>query len=90
VGSTPYSGSEIGLHSANTHIISANSNITAVLDEVQINDIIYLEGYLVNVITEIEGTTWFVDTSLTRRDTGDGGCEQLYVTKIIWNEHEYH
>jgi hypothetical protein len=89
VGSSPYKGEDIGLHSANTHIIPANTNITAVLDKVQIDDIIYLEGYLVNVITKIDGTSWFVDTSLTRGDTGDGGCEQMYVTKIIWNEQEY-
>jgi hypothetical protein len=89
VGSSPYSGNEIGLHSANTHIIPATSNITAVLDRVQVNDVIYLEGRLVNVTAEIDSTTWYVDSSLTRSDTGDGGCEQLYVTKIIWNEQEY-
>jgi hypothetical protein len=89
VNSTPFSGQEIGLQSANTHIIPANDNITWVLDRVQINDVIYLEGYLVNIITEIDGTKWYVDSSLTRADTGDGGCEQLYVKRIIWNGQEY-
>lgn len=89
VSSSPYKELDIGLNSANTHIIPATPNITSAIDRMQINDIIYLEGYLVNVIAKIDGTTWYVDTSLTRDDVGDGGCEQLYLERIIWNGQEY-
>ncbi|MFZ6031576.1 MAG: hypothetical protein ACOYYS_28025 [Chloroflexota bacterium] len=86
---SPYDGWEIGAQSANTHVIPASTNILSALDKVKNNDLIYLEGYLVNVSATIGDYTWRANTSLSRTDSGDGACEQLYVARMIWNGQAY-
>jgi hypothetical protein len=67
------------LRSANMHLIPASTTIKRKLFEVKPNDIVLLEGKLVN-LTKADGWSW--NTSLTRTDTGDGACEIMYVENI--------
>jgi hypothetical protein len=60
---------------ANTHIIPATAEIEARALAIKPGAIIRLRGYLVRVDSE-----W--TSSLTRRDTGDGACEIIYVTDL--------
>lgn len=79
----PLSVSYISNHSANTHIIAANNKVLRGLSNIKKNDIVYMEGHLVNVFREGKGgyNTW--DTSLARNDnSSDGGCEVFYVKKL--------
>jgi len=47
------------------------------------NDIVYMEGHLVNVFREGKGGYNIWDTSLARNDnSSDGGCEVFYVKKL--------
>jgi hypothetical protein len=72
---------EIENNSANVHIVPSNEKIKDYLiDEVNKDDEIYLEGFLVNLKHESNGS--FRKTSVKRTDTGSGACEILYVTKV--------
>lgn len=76
-----FSVAEVSRGSANTHIIPANSQIKDYIAEnVQEGNVIYLAGYLVNVLGKQHQGTW--RTSTVRSDVGAGACEILYVTKI--------
>jgi hypothetical protein len=66
-------------HSANTHILPANNDIARQVKSVKRDDIVRLQGYLVQV-TKADGFLW--RSSLTRGDTGDGSCEVLWVTNV--------
>jgi hypothetical protein len=66
-------------HSANTHILPANKDIARQIKSVRRDDIVRLQGYLVQV-TKSDGFLW--RSSLTRGDTGDGSCEVLWVTSV--------
>ncbi len=70
------------LNSSNHHLIPANDNIRRALRSVRKNDVIELEGYLVNVHGNIKGRTFNWNTSLSREDKGDGSCEIMYVRRI--------
>lgn len=75
--------SYISDHSANTHIIAANNAVLRGVQNIKKNDIVYMEGYLVNVFRKEKNgyNTW--DTSLVRNDnSSDGGCEVFYVKKL--------
>src|SRR5262245_52990639 len=65
----PYSVEDVSLHSANVHTIPATANLAAALRQVQRNDIILLEGMLVDVDLS-QG--YHAETSLTRADSGAG------------------
>lgn len=66
---------------ANTHVIAANNEIKSYISQkVKINDLIYLEGDLVDVVDEDKMIR--ADTSLSREDQSPGGCEILLVRKV--------
>jgi hypothetical protein len=69
-------------HSANNHIIPANENIHEAVKTIWKKDIVVLEGVLVNIKGTYKGqpVTW--NTSLSRKDTGNGSCELFYVSKV--------
>ncbi len=69
----------IASHSANTHLIPADTRLGFVLGRVRRGDIVRLTGDLVDVSTA-DGFQW--KTSLSRTDSGDGGCELLYVRSV--------
>jgi hypothetical protein len=80
---SPYGGGDIRTQSANVHIIPANDNLAAALATVEPDDIIYLQGMLVDVSTDRGGGEFKLATSLSRSDGGGGSCEIMYVEKLI-------
>jgi hypothetical protein len=69
--------------SANNHIIPANDAVRKQLQRVREGQLVRLKGYLVNA-SKPDGWRW--NSSQTREDTGDGGCEILYTQSIEWLE----
>ncbi len=75
----------ISTHSANNHIIAANNGVLRGVRNIKKEDIVYMEGYLVNAFRKGSGNngyfTW--ETSLVRNDNSyDGGCEVFYLKKL--------
>ena len=66
-------------HSANMHLIPANSDVKHQLKKIKTGNIVHLHGFLVN-ISRSDGFYWH--SSLTRNDTGDGACELMYVQSV--------
>jgi hypothetical protein len=79
---SPFDNSFVISHSANNHIIPANENIHEAVKTIGKKDIVVLEGFLVNIKGIYKGkpVTW--NTSLSRKDTGNGSCELFYVSKV--------
>ncbi len=84
-----YSRSYMIRHSANVHIIPATDNLDKALRQIEKNDLVYLEGYLVNLQVRDGDRVGHVNTSLSREDTGDGACEILYVERLVVNGRLY-
>jgi hypothetical protein len=70
---------EIEDSSANMHMIPANDTAARELREVRPGEVIHLEGFLVDVQRD-DGWHW--NTSMTREDTGAGGCEIVLVESL--------
>lgn len=86
----PLTGEYISEHSANTHIIAANNNILSGVKDIKEGDIVYLEGYLVNVFMNNKGNSYEWNTSLARNDNSyNSGCEILYVNKLMIGKDTY-
>ena len=77
---SPHSKRYIEKHSANTHIIPENDEIQKTLKKIRKDDIVYLEGYLVNIKRDSDNYRW--SSSKSRKDTGDGSCEVMYVKGV--------
>lgn len=77
-GTAPIPHKEILSHSANTHILPANSRIEKAVDKMYKGHVIYLKGYLVSCSSP-DGFRW--KSSVSRTDTGNGACEVMYVTE---------
>lgn len=77
-GDSLVSGSYIAQHSANVHIIHKNIIVLNDIKDIDVDDHIRLEGYLVNV--NFAHGDW--TSSLTRNDTGNHACEIMYVTSV--------
>lgn len=77
--SFPIPRHEIEDSSANMHMIPANDNVARELRDVRPGEVIHFEGFLVDVKRD-DGWHW--NTSLTREDTGAGGCEIVLVEDI--------
>jgi hypothetical protein len=69
---------EIEIHSANMHLIPADSSVRRELRRVRTGSIVHFDGELVEVAGK-DG--WTMRSSLTREDTGNGACE------LVWVEH---
>lgn len=76
----PLTRKTVETHSANMHLVPANETVAEELDDVQENDLVRLEGFLINVVAD-DGWRW--NSSLTRSDTGGGACEVIYVTDLL-------
>jgi len=72
---------EADFHVANIHIIPSNANIAKALKNIQARDMVELQGELIAVYFKGQ-KVW--ESSLTRRDSGDGACEVLFLKKIVW------
>lgn len=81
-GDSPYQGDRIRDQSANVHIIPSNKNLERAVLSIDRNDMIALEGLLVNVDGKKDSSTYWWNTSLSRTDSGDGSCELLYVQSL--------
>lgn len=75
----------VSSHVAHTHIIPANANVMGALLKIKKNDIVKLDGYLVDIYTD--KSELIAKTSLSRTDRdatsrGSGACEDMYVTQV--------
>jgi len=69
----PLDRAGIESHSANWHVIPANSGVSDVLGRLRAGSVVEFRGRLV----DIEGGDSGLRTSMTRTDTGAGACEIL-------------
>jgi hypothetical protein len=65
--------------SANMHMVPATPAVEKALLRVRQGQVVSLRGYLVDVIAP-NGRVY--RTSLTREDSGPGGCEIIWVTEV--------
>jgi hypothetical protein len=72
----PIPRTDIESHSANWHLVPANSAVWNKLSGLRVGDVVKLDGMLVNLQNPEMGT---LATSLRRDDTGAGACEIIYV-----------
>jgi hypothetical protein len=75
----PWVARDVALHSANIHVIPANTAVLAQVRSLRPGDKVVLEGLLVDA-EKPDGQWW--RTSLVRTDTGPGACEILLLTHI--------
>ena len=66
-------------HSANTHVIPADAAVRHQLKRLRVGQVVHLSGFLVNAVRD-DGS--FINTSLTRSDTGPGACEVVLVQQV--------
>jgi hypothetical protein len=76
----PLPPSEIVESSANMHMVPANSAVARQLEKVRKGDVVQLEGFLIEAR---RNDGWYWRSSLTRKDSGAGACELVYVTSVI-------
>lgn len=82
---THWSLGYVSSHVSHTHIIPANANVMGGLLKIKKNDIVKINGYLVDIYTE-KGEV-LGKSSLSRTDTdatsrGYGACEEMYVKQV--------
>lgn len=65
-------------HSANTHVIPADSATRHRLARLRVGQVVHLRGFLVDGVRD-DGA--YIHTSLTRKDTGPGACEVVLVVQ---------
>lgn len=70
---------EIETHSANMHMVPADTMVAHELKRVRVGDVVSIEGMLVEA-DKANGWRW--RSSLTRDDTGAGACELVYVQSL--------
>jgi hypothetical protein len=75
----PIPRQEIETHSANMHMIPANTQIEKTLKSVRPGQVVKLSGYLIEAKSD-DGWRW--KSSLTRSDTGAGACEVIFVKSL--------
>jgi hypothetical protein len=66
-------------HSANTHVIPADTSIRRQLKRLRVGQVVHLTGLLVDAVRD-DGA--YIHTSLTRSDTGPGACEVVLVEQV--------
>lgn len=63
---------------SNNHLIADSDEIRSAVQDVQIGDQVRIRGWL----SSYRGPAGTRGTSTTRRDTGDGACETIYVREF--------
>ncbi len=76
-------------NSANTHMIPSSENIKRALKKISIGDKIEIKGFLVKINGDKDGKKYWWNSSFSRKDTGNGSCELLYVSELRVNENIY-
>lgn len=79
VDAFPIPREEIESHSANMHMIPADSHVEKILKAVRAGQVVQLNGYLIEA-KAADGWHW--KSSLTRSDTGNGACEVVLVKSV--------
>jgi len=64
---------------SNNHLLTADPALRARIGDVTVGDQIHLEGYLASYSN---ASGFHRGTSTTRKDTGNGACETVYVTEF--------
>ena len=85
VRKSPWNVDYVSYHVSHTHMIPATKNVMKALSAIKKNDIVKLDGYLVDIYTDKTETV--AKTSLSRTDTdptsrGYGACEDMYVKQV--------
>ena len=75
----PIPREEIETHSANMHMVPADSSVKKILKSLRPGQVVTIEGYLIEA-SAADGWRW--RSSLTRDDTGSGACELVLVKSI--------
>ncbi len=75
----PIPAQAISSHSANMHMVPADSRIEKKLKRLREGDVVNLTGYLIRVDAD-DGWHWV--SSLTREDSGNGACELVWVKEL--------
>jgi hypothetical protein len=75
----PIGRDEVISHSANMHMIPASEYVADTLSDIREGHVIRIAGDLVNVRAS-DGWHW--NTSTTRKDSGKGSCELIWVEKL--------
>ena len=78
-GDLPIPRRDVIEHSANTHVIPADSAIRSRLAQLRKGQVVHLTGVLVD--GRRDDGRW-IRTSLTRSDTGPGSCEVMLVEQV--------
>jgi hypothetical protein len=78
-GALPIARQEVIEHSANTHVIPTNEMVRAQLKRLRVGQVVHLRGTLVDGVRD-DGA--YVNTSLTRSDSGAGSCEIVLVDSV--------
>lgn len=86
---SPIQGKDIIFNSSNIHMIPATDNLKRTLVRLSKNDIVKMEGFLVDIDTYLNGQPFTWKTSTSRFDTGKDSCEIFYVNKIIVGDKSY-
>ena len=81
----PYKWNYVSSHMSHTHLIPGSVNVMSALLKIKKNDIVKLDGYLVDIYTDKGDIV--ARSSLSNSDTnstsrGYGACEDLYVTQV--------
>jgi hypothetical protein len=79
VKSYPIPKNEIISHSANMHLIPANSEVRSKIKKARKGSLVKFKGYLVKVECA-DGWQW--NSSLRRDDMGNGACELVWVEEF--------
>jgi len=75
----PIPKQEIITHSANMHLIPANSDIRSKIKKARKGSLVKFSGYLVKVTCD-DGWRW--NSSMRREDAGNGACELVWVDEF--------
>lgn len=75
----PIPQEEIARSSANMHMIPSNDAVADALEDIDDDDRVRIDGWLVQVEAQ-DGWRW--RSSLTREDQGGGACEVIYVCAV--------
>lgn len=78
-GALPIPREDVIEHSANTHVIPADSIVRAELARLRVGQVVHLTGVLVDG-RRSDGAS--IRTSLVRTDTGPGSCEIMLVQDV--------
>ncbi|MBI5086568.1 MAG: hypothetical protein HZB13_18485 [Acidobacteria bacterium] len=78
-GGWPLPFDQLNSHSANIHIVPADSSVLGAIGMARRGQVIRMSGYLIE-ITGPQGAHW--SSSLSRTDSGGGACELMWVKEF--------